>query len=77
MRLANRYLVMDDFVVGTIFSQPVAGNGRLRRLRYSGFVARNVDNLSCMNFVSYFSYRRPILSTTNHQSPQLDDVATN
>jgi hypothetical protein len=26
---------------------------------------RNVDNLSCMNYVSYFSYHRPIVSTTN------------
>jgi hypothetical protein len=25
---------------------------------------RNVDNLSCMNYVSYFSYHRPILSRT-------------
>jgi hypothetical protein len=38
---------------------------------------RNVDNLSCMNDVSYFSYRRPILSRTNHQAPQLTDVTTN
>jgi hypothetical protein len=37
----------------------------------------NVDNLSCMNYVSYFSYHRPILSTTNHQAPQLTDVTTN
>jgi endonuclease/exonuclease/phosphatase (EEP) superfamily protein YafD len=38
---------------------------------------RNVDNLSCMNYVSYFSYHRPILSRTNHQAPQLTDVTTN
>jgi hypothetical protein len=38
---------------------------------------RNVDNLSCMNYVSYFSYHRPILITTNHQAPQLTDVPTN
>jgi hypothetical protein len=38
---------------------------------------RNVDNLSCMNYVLYFSYHRPILSTTNHQAPQLTDVTTN
>jgi hypothetical protein len=38
---------------------------------------RNVDNLSCMNYVSCFSYHRPILSTTNHQAPQLTDVTTN
>jgi hypothetical protein len=30
----NRYLVMGDFTVGTIFTQPSAGNGRLRRLRF-------------------------------------------
>jgi hypothetical protein len=29
----NRYLVMGDFTVGTMFTQPLAGNGRLRRLR--------------------------------------------
>jgi hypothetical protein len=28
----NRYLVMGDFTVGTMFTQPLAGNGRLRRL---------------------------------------------
>jgi hypothetical protein len=33
--------------------------------------------LSCMNYVSYFSYQRPILNTTNHQAPQLTDVTTN
>jgi endonuclease/exonuclease/phosphatase (EEP) superfamily protein YafD len=38
---------------------------------------RNVDNLSCMNYVSYFSYHRPILSRTNHHAPQLTDVTTN
>jgi hypothetical protein len=35
-RVANRYLAMDDFTVGTIFTQPLAVNGSLRRLRYSG-----------------------------------------
>jgi hypothetical protein len=30
----NRYLVMGDFTVGTMFTQPLAGNGRLRRLRF-------------------------------------------
>jgi hypothetical protein len=30
---------------------------------------RNVDNLSCMNSVLYFSYHRTILSRTNHQDP--------
>jgi hypothetical protein len=29
----NRYLVMGDFTMGTMFTQPLAGNGRLRRLR--------------------------------------------
>jgi hypothetical protein len=38
---------------------------------------RKVDNLSCMNYVSYFSYLRSILSRTNHQAPQLTDVTTN
>jgi hypothetical protein len=66
-RLANRYVVMGDFTVGTMFTQPLASNGRLRRLRSSGFVGRNVDNLSCMNYVSYL---------TNHQAPQLTDVTT-
>jgi hypothetical protein len=32
--LANRYLVMGDFNVGTLFTQSFAGNGRLRRLRF-------------------------------------------
>jgi hypothetical protein len=30
----NRYLVMSDFTVRTMFTQPLAGNGRLRRLRF-------------------------------------------
>jgi hypothetical protein len=47
--LANCYLAMGDFTVGTVFTQPLAGNGRLRQLRYSGFIGQNVDNLSCMN----------------------------
>jgi hypothetical protein len=39
----------------------------------------NVDKLSCMNYVSYFSYlsyHKPILSTTNQQTPppQLTDI---
>jgi hypothetical protein len=38
---------------------------------------RNVDNLSCMNYVSCFSYHRSILNITNHQAPQLTDVTTN
>jgi hypothetical protein len=38
---------------------------------------RNVYNLSCMNYVSYFSCHRSILSTTNHQAPQLTNVTTN
>jgi hypothetical protein len=33
-RLANRYLVMGAFTVGTMFTQPLAGNGRLRRLHF-------------------------------------------
>jgi hypothetical protein len=37
---------------------------------------RNVDNLSCMNYISYFTYHRPILSRTDHQAPQLTDVTT-
>jgi hypothetical protein len=36
----------------------------------------NVDKFSCMNYVSYFSYHRPILSTTNQQVPQLTAVTT-
>jgi hypothetical protein len=27
--------------------------------------ARNVDNLKCANYITYFSYHRPILSVTN------------
>jgi hypothetical protein len=38
---------------------------------------RNVANLSCMNYVSYFSYHRFILSRTNQQAPQLTNVTTN
>jgi hypothetical protein len=41
------------------------------------FCGQNVDNLSYMNYVSYFSYHRPIVSRTNHQAPQLTDVTTN
>jgi hypothetical protein len=31
--ILNRYLVMGDFTAGTMFTQPLAGNGRLCRLR--------------------------------------------
>jgi hypothetical protein len=62
--------------VGNIFTQPLAGNGRLRRLHYSGFVGRNVDSLSCMKYVSCFSYCTPILSTS-YQAPQLAYVTAN
>jgi endonuclease/exonuclease/phosphatase family metal-dependent hydrolase len=27
--------------------------------------ARNIDNLKCANYITYFSYHRPILSITN------------
>jgi endonuclease/exonuclease/phosphatase (EEP) superfamily protein YafD len=27
--------------------------------------ARNVDNLKCASYITYFSYHRPILSITN------------
>jgi hypothetical protein len=30
----DRYLVMGDFTVGTMFTQPLADNGCLRRLRF-------------------------------------------
>jgi hypothetical protein len=30
----NRYLVMGNFTVGKMFTQSLAGNGRLRRLRF-------------------------------------------
>jgi hypothetical protein len=45
----NRYLVMDDFTLDKIFTQPLAGNGRLRRLRFP-------VSLDKMKYVSYFSY---------------------
>jgi hypothetical protein len=32
--LANRYLVMGAFTVGAMFTQPLADNGRFRRLRF-------------------------------------------
>jgi hypothetical protein len=38
---------------------------------------RNVDNLSCTNYVSYLSCHRYILSRNNHQVLQLNDVTTN
>jgi hypothetical protein len=38
---------------------------------------QNMDNLSCMNYVSYFSCHRPILNTTIQQDPQLADITTN
>jgi hypothetical protein len=34
---------------------------------------RNVDRLTCMNYVSYFSYHRPILSVTS-QATQITEV---
>jgi hypothetical protein len=61
-------LVISDLTVGTMFTQPLAGNGRLRQLHYSGFIGRNVDNISCMNYVSYFScleYNQPPSSWTH------------
>jgi hypothetical protein len=67
----NCYLVMGDFIVGTMFTQPLAGNGHLWLTLLSSFVGQNVDKLSCVNYVSYFSYHRPILGTTDHQAPQL------
>jgi hypothetical protein len=76
MLSTNIHLVMGDFTVATIFTEPLAGNGRLRRLCYSGFVGRNVDSLSCMNYVSYFSYHRPLLSTSHHQAAQLTQHGT-
>jgi hypothetical protein len=30
----NRYLVMGDFTVGTMFTQPLVGNGPFRRLHF-------------------------------------------
>jgi hypothetical protein len=38
---------------------------------------RNVSSSSCINYISYFSYHRPNLSTTNQQYSQLTDVTTN
>jgi hypothetical protein len=32
--ILNRYLVMGDFTVGTMFTQPLAGNRCLRRLHF-------------------------------------------
>jgi hypothetical protein len=46
MHLTNRYLVIGDFTEGTIFIQPLAGNGGLRRFLYSGFVGRIADKFS-------------------------------
>jgi hypothetical protein len=34
---------------------------------------RNVDRLACMNYVSYFSYHRPMLSVTS-QATQMNEV---
>jgi hypothetical protein len=34
----NRYIVMGDLTVGTMFTQPLAGNGRLRRLCFPVFL---------------------------------------
>jgi hypothetical protein len=31
-RLTNRYLVMCDFTVETMFTQPLAGNGRMQNV---------------------------------------------
>jgi hypothetical protein len=32
--ILNRYSVIGDSTVGTMFTQPLAGNGRLRRLHF-------------------------------------------
>jgi hypothetical protein len=34
---------------------------------------RNVDCVTCMNYVSYFSYHRPIISVTS-QATQITEV---
>jgi hypothetical protein len=52
--------------------------GKSRSNSYIAMVfGRNVDNLSCMNYFSYFSYHRPILSRTNHEARQHTDATTN
>jgi hypothetical protein len=38
---------------------------------------RNVYNLSCMNYVLYFSYHRHTLNTIHQQAPQPTHVTTN
>jgi predicted nucleotidyltransferase component of viral defense system len=52
--------------------------GTTRSNSYTDMVlGQNVDNLSCMNYGSYFSYHRPLSSTINHKASQLTDVFTN
>jgi hypothetical protein len=52
--------------------------GTTRSNSFIGMVfGRNVDHLSCMNYVLYFNYHRPILSRTSYQAPQLTGVTTN
>jgi hypothetical protein len=65
----------DTFELGVLldFSQGTARSNSCIDMVFG----QNVDNLSCMNYVLYFSYHRPVLSTTNQQAPQLTDVTTN
>jgi hypothetical protein len=64
---------MKDTFELDVLSDLSQGTTRCNSCSDMGF-GRNLDNLSCMNYVSYFSYRRPILSRTNLQAPQLTDV---
>jgi hypothetical protein len=64
-------------LVNTVMNLRVPYNaGKFLSSCITGF-GRNVDNLSCMNYFSCFSYRRPILNRTNHKASQPTDVTTN
>jgi hypothetical protein len=62
--VASRYLAMtvfSDFTAGTMFTQPLAGSGRLLQLRYSGFQpSRHI-----MNTHTHTSVRHCTLSWVN------------
>jgi hypothetical protein len=70
-----------EFIKDSTFELDVLLDLSQRTTRSSSCIdmvfGRNVYNLSCMNYVSYFSCHRPISSRTNHQAPQFTDVTTN
>jgi hypothetical protein len=65
----NRYLVMGDLTVGTMFTQPLAGNGRSRRLRFTV----SLDEM-WTNYPAWTTFRT--LPITDHEDNQSASSST-